>query len=124
MLAFDQKVDETETIAEACLDRYRALGIQAETIPWKTISLDNLDTSTDPVIKTDRRLDWIIGQETAPQRHAAVFGRLVAQGWAVHALVPMELLGETHRSLRGTPIRLQGWWIDEGGVHFGRPEIP
>ncbi|NIA24881.1 MAG: hypothetical protein GWP04_04865 [Gammaproteobacteria bacterium] len=124
MLACDTKVDKAEIVVEACLDRYRMLGIEAEAISWDRITLEDPSTNVTPVIKTERRLDWILTRDIPHRAHALVFERLVGEGWAVHALVPMELLGEAHRELRGTPIRLQGWWIGEGGVHFGRPEIP
>lgn len=122
MLAFDTKVDETEIIVEACLNRYHALGIEAEAISWSSISLD--DVTVCPVIKTDRRLDWIVARDTPSNAQITVFALMADEGWTVHALVPMEQLGAAHAELRGAPVRLQGWWIDDGGVHFGRPEIP
>jgi len=124
VLAFDAKVDETQIVVEACLDRYRALGIDAEAISWDRVTLEDLSTNATPVIKTERRLDWILTRDTPRRAHALVFRRLVGEGWTVHALVSLETLGKAHRELRGAPIRLQGWWIDERGVHFGRPEIP
>ncbi|NOY56476.1 MAG: hypothetical protein GXP34_10885 [Actinobacteria bacterium] len=124
MLAFDAKVEETQIVVEACLDRYRALGLDAEAVSWDRVTLEDLSMNVTPLIKTERRLDWILTRDIPRRADALVFKRLVGEGWTVHALVPTGMLGEAHRELRGTPVRLQGWWMSEGGVHFGRPEIP
>jgi len=124
LLAFDTRVDETEVVVEACLDRYRALGLEAEALSWDQVSLDDLSRHATPVIKTERRFDWILARETPCGADGPLLSRLAGEGWTVHVLVSMDRVGEAHRELRGTPIRLQGWWIDEGDVHFGRPEIP
>jgi hypothetical protein len=39
-------------------------------------------------------------------------------------LVSLDRIGQAHDGLRGTPCRLQGWWIFEGEVVFGAFETP
>jgi hypothetical protein len=124
MLAYDERVHATGIVLDACLDRYRRLGVAAEPLEWDRVDLHGPEVRTATVVRTERRLDWILTADTPLGDHVPLFERLVAEGWTVHALVPIETLGGAHRALRGCPIRLQGWWTDGGGVHFGRPEIP
>lgn len=49
---------------------------------------------------------------------------LAARGWKVVALTPSARSGEAHRALRGTPCRLQPWWVEGSVVRFGNFETP
>lgn len=121
MLAY--QAEDTGVVTAACLERYRNLGIPSELLPWQRLDLDEEVESVVSVIRADNRLDWVLGDADA-RPFIEAFRRLAGQGFANHVLVPMELLGEAHRALRGTPVLLQGFWEDGDGVHFWRPEIP
>jgi hypothetical protein len=124
VLAYEEKLLGTEDVVEACLDRYRSAGIPAREVRWESLSLSNAAPEHAPVIITDGRLDWVLPPNGQPGDHVSLFRRLAADEWTIHILLPLEALGEAHRALRTTPVFLQGWWADEGGVQFGRPEIP
>ena len=124
MLAYEEKLLGTEDVVGACLDRYRSVGIPAREVQWQSLALNHAVPEQTSVIVTDRRLDWVLPPNVRPDDHASLFRRLAADEWTIHILLPLESLGEAHRALRTTPVLLQGWWSDEGGVHFGRPEIP
>ncbi|MFZ0492286.1 MAG: hypothetical protein WAM81_03690 [Acidimicrobiia bacterium] len=124
MLAYEPTVLETETIVDACLDRYRAAGLSARPVAWSRLALDEAADDQASVIVSNECLDWVLTPLGDPAAHRPVFRRLAADGWQVHVLVPLERMGEAHRGLRGVAVRLQGWWLDDGSVHFGRPEIP
>jgi hypothetical protein len=49
---------------------------------------------------------------------------LESQGWRVTVLAPLSLMGDAHRLLRGAPVLLQPWWIDESAVLYGSFERP
>jgi hypothetical protein len=68
-------------------------------------------------------VECVAGEDLA----AAVGGlrRLVAHGWEVNLVVAASQMGEAHRTLRGTPVRLHPWWLGpDDGVCFGAPEVP
>ncbi len=52
----------------------------------------------------------------------AAVSRMAADGWAVTVLVPMIRLGEAHKSLRGRPAVVQGWWVEGEAIRFGAHE--
>lgn len=121
MLAY--QAEDTGAVTAACLERYRSLDVPTELLPWQRLDLDEQVETVVSVIRTDSRLDWVLGDADA-RPFVGAFRRLAGRGYANYALVPMELLGEAHRALRGAPVLLQGFWEDEDGVHFWRPEIP
>ncbi len=124
MLAYESTVLETEAIIDACLDRYRSVGLSARPIAWNRLALDKRADDRSSVVVSDECLDWVLTPHADPGAHRPLFRRLAADGWRVHVLVPLERMGEAHRGLRGVDVRLQGWWLDDGSVHFGQPEIP
>lgn len=124
VLAFEMVAETAATVVGASLERYRRLGIPAETVSWERIGPDGESVESAPAVRTRDRLDWIFEDVDALDGHISLFTRTAADGWAVHAIVPIRLLGAAHMMLRGTPTRVQGWWIDGDDVHFGLPEIP
>ena len=124
MLAYESTTLETEAIVDACLDRYRAAGLPARSVAWNRLAVDEATGEESSVIISDEYIDWVLTDQGDPGAHRPVFRRLVADGWQIHVLVPLERMGEAHRGLRGVDVRLQGWWLDDGSVHFGQPEIP
>jgi len=124
VLAYESTVLGTEAIMDACLDRYRAAGLSARSVAWNRLALDEATGDQSSVIVSDECLDWVLAAHGDPAAHRPVFRRLAADGWQIHVLVPLERMGEAHRGLRGVDVRLQGWWLDDGSVHFGQPEIP
>ena len=125
MLAYEMTLLETEAIVDACIDRYHAAGLSARAVAWTRFALDQTsDEEASVVVSDEHRLDWILAPHADAGGHRPVFRRLATDGWQVHVVVPLERLGHAHRGLRGAEVMLQGWWTDDGGVHFGRPEIP
>lgn len=125
MLAYETTLLETEAIVDACIDRYHATGLSARAVTWTRFGLERAsDDEASVVVSDECCLDWILASHADPGSHRPIFRRLAADGWRVHVLVPLDRLGDAHRGLRGAEVMLQGWWTDDGGVHFGRPEIP
>jgi hypothetical protein len=125
VLAYETTLLETEGIVDACVERYRAAGLSAHPVAWSRLALDQTgDDQASVVVSDECCLDWVLASHSDPASHRPIFRRLSADGWLVYVLVPLDRLGEAHRGLRGIDVLLQGWWLDEGGVHFGRPETP
>ena len=77
------------------------------------------------VVATRQRIVEIViddGRDIAPLVPSAWY--LDDQGWDVTVLAPLALMGDTHRLLRGAPIALQPWWIDDDHVLYGAFERP
>ena len=56
---------------------------------------------------------------------AMAAGVLADDGWAITVVVSGVDMGEAHRVLRGRPVTLQPWWLDNSGnLCFGGPEVP
>lgn len=49
---------------------------------------------------------------------------LEEQGWRVVVLLPLHLMGDGHRLLRGAPLLLQPWWLNDEQVLYGAHERP
>lgn len=48
---------------------------------------------------------------------------LVARGWKISVLVPIQILGAAHEAFSGLAIDLQGWWSHNGSeFRFSSPE--
>jgi hypothetical protein len=49
---------------------------------------------------------------------------LASRGWQPIVLIALDRIGSAHVELRGTPCRLQAWWLLDDQVVFGGFEIP
>jgi len=71
-----------------------------------------------------RVVEVIIPEDVPCESVASALWLLSTRGWDATVLVPCHRLGEAHAVLRGTPCRLQSWWIEDGEVSFGGHETP
>ncbi len=129
MVALALQETEVMRVVEACRDHYRARGVTAEVGQWQHLSLSPdevaiLDSLPAVVAAAERRVEYVLDRTADPTVAAVAAGRLAALGWEVWVLVPVARMGTAHAVLRGLPLRLQPWWRDEAGVHFGGPEVP
>lgn len=115
------------TVAEAATASYAARGRRVLEIPL--IEMVHVSVGADVasmrsiVSVEDRTVELVVDGDPFEAIAPAVWA-LAARGWEVVALAPCGRNGEAHRALRGTPCRIQPWWLEEDGVHFGSHEQP
>jgi len=71
-----------------------------------------------------RSVEVVVDEDSSLHLMNEVAWRLHAEGMTLNVLVGLARLGDAHHELRGTPCTLQGWWIDDGDVHFAAFETP
>jgi hypothetical protein len=71
----------------------------------------------------DRMVELVVDDGPFEALAPAVWA-LAARRWEVVVLTPSARNGEAHRALRGTPCRIQPWWLDGSDVRFGSFETP
>lgn len=82
-------------------------------------------TGVRAVVAGDLRVvEIVLPEEMEPGALASAIWLLAARGWSVDLLAPSHRLGEAHVALRGSPCRLQPWWLDDGEISFGSFETP
>lgn len=129
MVALALRETEVMQVVEACRDHYLARGVTAETGQWQRLSLSPeevaiLDSLPAVVAPSERRVECVLDHTADPTVAGVASNRLAALGWELWVLVPVARMGTAHAVLRGLPLRLQPWWRDGAGVHFGGPEVP
>lgn len=72
----------------------------------------------------DHTVEIVLDADVAAGSLAPAAWSLAAKGFQPIVLVSLERLGEAHEGLRGTPVRLQGWWTNGDSVAFGAFETP
>lgn len=114
-------------VAEAAIAAYAAHGIRVLDIPL--LEMVQVSVSADVasvrslVAVEDRVVELVVDDGPFEALGPAVWA-LAARGWDVVALAPSVRNGEAHRALRGTPCRIQPWWVEGREVRFGRLETP
>jgi hypothetical protein len=77
------------------------------------------------IVGIDRRtIEIVVPGASDVAGLSSVVWALVGSGWHVTVLAPTFGMGAAHTALRGTPCRLQSWWLEDGDVLFGRFERP
>ena len=112
----------TRRVADAAVDAWIRVGT---TMVEMTMSgLTGVATPGIALIAAEEGIvECVVEGDLGPLVKAA--RRITADGWKVAVLVPSARMGEAHRVLRGTPVRIQPWWRGaDDSVLFGVPEVP
>ncbi len=117
-------VDTTVTrrVAGAAADAWMRAGVTM--VEMSTSALTGVGAAGLALVAADEGIvECIADGDLGPLVTAS--RRLAADGWRVAILVPSARMGDAHRVLRGSPVRLQPWWSGaDDSILFGVPEVP
>ena len=123
MLAAEPPISLRNRVAAAVAHRYACLGCTVVETPLAEASGVE-EAPGAAVVATDMGTVECVADGHLPAAARAV-RNLAAAGWEVRLLVPLALVGEAHRLLRGAPANLQPFWLGpDDDVCFGAPEVP
>lgn len=125
-VAVQDTLTEVDRVAAATVDVYTRRRDAAAEMPLAEL-LDvpkSVGSMRAVVAKRDRRVEIVLDADVDASSLASGLWALEANGWQPFVLVALDRIGAAHTELRGTPCRLQAWWVDEGEVVFGGFETP
>ena len=125
-VAVHDTLTEVDRVTAATLDVYARRRDLATEMPLAEL-LDvpkNLGSLRAVVASTERVIEVVVDTGIDAGSLAPGLWALAAEGWQPVVLVALDRIGEAHTELRGTPCRLQAWWIVEDEVVFGGFETP
>ena len=114
-------------VSDAAVRSYEARGTTVLLIPlieMVHVSVGSDVASVRTVVAVEDRTAELVIDDGPFEALARAVSALAARGWDVVTLVPSARNGEAHRALRGTPCRLQTWWLEDSNVRFGALERP
>lgn len=76
------------------------------------------------VANGDRQVEIVLDADFDAASLAPGLWALAARGWQPVVLIALDRIGAAHVELRGTPCRLQSWWLHDDEVVFGGFESP
>lgn len=120
----ESAITDVDRVAAATLDVYARchdLAVQMPLVELGTMPSD-LGTLRAIVGSNDHTVEIILDAGIDPAAVAPAVWVLSDKGYQPVVLVSLDRLGQAHDGLRGTPCRLQGWWVSNGIVVFGAPE--
>jgi hypothetical protein len=93
---------------------------------WEAVEIDADETGLSELhVEALRRTECFLAQESEFETLRTRLLESSQPGWEVWGIVPLELLGAAHASLRGVTDRVQGWWLKaDGSISFTLPQIP
>jgi hypothetical protein len=126
---------------DASLWAWRAAGVDAALITWHEVlpPLRGSAGATDPygvggideppavpagveavtVIPSLRRIECLVDDTVDYEQLRTSLAELTAAEWTACVLTALGRMAHAHSELRGSPVRVQGWWRDEQrAVHF------
>jgi hypothetical protein len=125
-VAVHDTLTEVDRVTAATLDVYARRRDLATEMPLTEL-LDvpkSLGSLRAVVASTERVIEVVVDTGIDAGSLAPGLWALAAEGWQPVVLVALDRIGEAHTELRGTPCRLQAWWIVEDEVVFGGFETP
>ncbi len=125
-VAVHETLTEVDRVATATLDVYARRRDLATEMPLAEL-LDvprGLGSLRAIVAKTEHVIEIVVDEGVDTASLAAGLWALAADGWQSIVLIALDRIGVAHTELRGTPCRLQAWWIAEDEVVFGGFETP
>ena len=120
----ESAITDVDRVAAATLDVYARchdLAVQMPLIELLTVPSD-LGTLRAIVGSNDHTVEIILDAGIDPSTVAPAVWSLSRKGYQPVILVSLDQLGYAHDGLRGTPCKLQGWWISNEAVVFGASE--
>ena len=126
-VALDVSAGPEAPVAGAAVAAYLARGARVLEIPL--LEMVHVSVSADvanvrSVVAVEDRVVELVVDDRPFEALAPAVWALAARGWGVVALTPAGRNGEAHRALRGTPCRIQPWWLEGTNVRFGKLETP
>ena len=125
-VAVHETLTEIDRVTAATLDVYARRRDLATEMPLAEL-LDvpkGLGSLRAIVASTERAIEIVVDAGVETSSLVAGVWALAAQGWQPVVLIALDRIGEAHAELRGTPCRLQGWWVVDDEVVFGGFETP
>jgi hypothetical protein len=123
VLAADLPTALRGRVATAVARGYARLGCTVVEVPLAEASGVEGADGAAVLAAESGSIECVVGEDLPAAAEAV--RHLVAAGWEVSLLVPLALVGEAHRLLRGVPASLQPWWLGpDDDVCFGAPEVP
>jgi hypothetical protein len=125
-VAVHDTLTEVDRVTAATLEVYARRRDLATEMPLAEL-LDvpkGLGSLRAVVASTERALEVVVDAGIDAGSLAPGLWALAAEGWQPVVLIALDRIGEAHTELRGTPCRLQAWWIVEDEVVFGGFETP
>ena len=116
---------DTDRVVEETRHQYRLRREQVEAMALADMVTKGRVADVPCVVALKQRIVEIViddGRDIAPLVPSAWF--LENQGWQIIVLTPLRLMGDAHRLLRGSPVKLQPWWIEDEQVLYGSFERP
>lgn len=117
----ESAITDVDRVAGATLDVYVRRHDLATQMPLA--ELLNVPSSLGAlravVGAAERTVEIVLDAEVDAAAAAPAVWSLFAKGFQPIVLISLDRLGEAHEGLRGTPCRLQGWWLREEAVVFG-----
>jgi hypothetical protein len=125
-VAVHDTLTEVDRVTAATLEVYARRRDLATEMPLAEL-LDvpkGLGSLRAVVASTERAIEVVVDAGIDAGSLAPGLWALAAEGWQPVVLIALDRIGEAHTELRGTPCRLQAWWIVEDEVVFGGFETP
>lgn len=125
-VAVHDTLTEVDRVTAATLDVYARRRDLATEMPLAEL-LDvpkGLGSLRAVVASSERAIEVVVDAGIDAGSLAPGLWALSAEGWQSVVLVALDRIGEAHTELRGTPCRLQAWWIVGDEVVFGGFETP
>jgi hypothetical protein len=125
-VAVHDTLTEVDRVTAATLEVYARRRDLATEMPLAEL-LDvpkGLGSLRAVVASTERAIEVVVDAGIDAGSLAPGLWALAAEGWQPVVLIALDRIGEAHTELRGTPCRLQAWWIVEDDVVFGGFETP
>lgn len=125
-VAVHDTLTEVDRVTAATLDVYARRRDLATEMPLAEL-LDvpkGLGSLRAVVASSERAIEVVVDAGIDAGSLAPGLWALAAEGWQSVVLVALDRVGEAHTELRGTPCRLQAWWIVDDEVVFGGFETP
>jgi hypothetical protein len=118
-------ITDVDRVVSATLDLYaRRCDLAAEMPLAELLSVpSDLGALRAVVGSAERTVEIVLDADVDAGAVAPATWVLAGKGYAIVVLVGLDRLGEAHEGLRGTPCRLQGWWMSGDGVAFGSFEM-
>jgi hypothetical protein len=121
VVAMQEPITDVDRVAAAVLDVYVKRRELATEMPLIEILDVPVGVGALRVVACVREqiVEIVLDADVDAAALASAVWALSARGWRVVVLVALERIGAAHGELRGTPCRLQPWWLVDGAVVFG-----
>jgi len=117
----ESTITDVDRVAAATLDVYGRRHDLATEMPLAELLSVPSDLGALRAIvgATDRTVEIVLDVGVDASAAAPAVWSLFGKGFQPIILVSLDRLGEAHSGLRGTPCRLQAWWLSEDAIVFG-----